>query len=99
MTVQTPPLSGILLAPAINPDITRRDIYIRDPSDADSPFVLPHPPLTKIVAKKSKSFKYRKSFDAIFNDKPTTSALQKEIHEPSNFSSPPDLKTLLLMIL
>ena len=86
LTVQKPPLSTMPVAPAITPAITPRPI---DPSDIDPPPCPFSPPLlSKIVARKSKSFEHH----ATFCDKPTTSVLQKIIHETSASGNPPDLK-------
>ena len=58
VAAQSPPLSPIPVAPAINPAKTRRPIHIPDPSDIDPPFPLPPPRLIETVARKSKSFSY-----------------------------------------
>ena len=68
VTAQRSPLSWTPVASAIVPG----PIHIPDPSDRDTPlFPLPPPPLTKVVPRKSKSFKHRKSFEATHCDKPT----------------------------
>ena len=90
---QRPPISLIPLAPAIIPLNIPGTIHIPDPSDIDPPFPLPLPPLTKTVARKSDSFKHRKSIDAAFCDKQTTFALKIKIKEPSTSAKLPDLKT------
>ena len=77
----------------MTPVTTPRPIHFLDASDIDPPlFSLPLSPLTKTVARKSKSFK-QKSFDGALCDKPYTSALQNKIDEPSTSTNPPDLKT------
>ena len=81
VAAQRLPLSSIPVAPAITPVITPRHIHICDPSDIDLPFPLPPLPLTKTVARKSKSFKHRKSIDAIFCDKQNTSVVQKNLNQ------------------
>ena len=77
--VQRPPHSLIPVAPAITPATKPRAIHITDKSDKDLPLPLPPPPLTKTVTRKSKLFKHRKSIDATFCGKQTTSALQNVI--------------------
>ena len=69
---QRPPLSPISVIPAITPAITFRPRHILDPSVIEPSFPSPTPPLTKTVARKSNSFKHRKSIDATFCDKQTT---------------------------
>ena len=74
LAAQRTPQPPIPVAPAIIPTNTPRPILIPDPSDMD--------PLTKNVARKRKSFKYRKPIDAPFCDKQTISALQTNNDEP-----------------
>ena len=93
VAAQRPPLSPILAAAAITPANTPRLIHIPDPSHIDLPFPLPPPLFTKLVIRKSNSFEHRKSFDATFCDKQTTSDLQKK-DEPSTSINLPDLKTV-----
>ena len=76
----------------ITPANTPRLIDIPDPSDID-PFSKPSPHFTRFVAKKSKSFKLRKSIDGTFCDKQTTFALQNKIVERFTSEKLPDLKT------
>ena len=91
--VQRPPLSQIPLASVVTPVITSRSFNVPDPFDIDPTlFPLSSPPLTKSVASKSKTFKYRKSFDATLNDKRSTSALQNKPDEPSISKNVPCLK-------
>ena len=91
VTVQKLPLSPISVAPAIMPAVTHIPIHIPDPSDVDHPpFALP-PLLTKTSARNSKSFGDRKSLDATFFDKPTSSAQQTKMDKPSSSENVLDL--------
>ena len=84
VTVERPLLSPKPVAPANSPDITPRHNRISDLSDIDpSPFPFAPPPLTKTVDRKSQLFEDQKSVDITFFDKPTTSALQNKVDEPS----------------
>ena len=65
----------------MTPAITPRPILVPDPTDIDPLFPLPPPLLTETVARESKPCKHRKSKDATFCDRPTTSALQIKIDE------------------
>ena len=79
VTAQRPPVSSIPVAPPVVPINTFRLHHITDPSDIDPRFPLPSPLPTKTVPRKSNSFKHRKSFDANFCDKQSTSALRNKI--------------------
>ena len=80
--------SPILVAQAI----TFLPIYIPDPSDSDPlPFPNSHPVFTEALARKSISFRLRKSLDFSFTFyvKPITPILRNEIDEPSITVSTP----------
>ena len=84
----------IPVAPATTPITTPKPIHIRDPSDIDPPhFPLPPSPLTISVARKSKSFKHRKSFEATISEKLSTFGLQNKIDEPITSASPGNRET------
>ena len=71
-----------------------RPNHFLDPFDKYlPPFALPPPPANNIIARRSNSFKHRKSIDATICDKQTIYALQNKNDEQSTSVNLPYLKT------